>query len=285
VFGLPFLAAGIYAAFVPRLAPDKVNGPVQLVYWAAAVFGLAGLYMIWIGIRRLLRRAGAARLRERHPAEPWLWDHPWGRHGAHGDVRRRALAAVMGAGAFAVFLAPFNVIAFGMDGVPAGALWIGVVVVFDLVTIGIVVHAAYLVMRWLKYGVATVTFSRFPFVLGEEGTIHFQGTARGEPPPTLTVTLRCVEEAYETTGTGKNRSTQTVCYEVYADTQTVDDVQALWEGRRGVALSFTFPADASATRLSERPPRYWELEIGAEVPGIDYQGRFLLPVYAVRPAS
>jgi hypothetical protein len=76
-----------------------------------------------------------------------------------------------------------------------------------------------------------------------------------------------------------------VCYEVYADARTVDDARGLWEGRRGLALSFPFPADAAPTRLSERPPRYWELEIGAEVPGIDYQGRFLLPVYAVRTAS
>jgi len=285
LFGLPFLGAGVFAALAPRLAPENVNGPVQLVYWAAAVFGLAGLYMIWIGLRRLRRRAVAARLRELHPGEPWLWDHSWSRQGARGDVRRRALAAVAGAGAFAVFLAPFNVIAFGMDGVSPRALWVGVVVVFDLVTVGIIVHAIYLVMRWLKYGVATVTFGRFPFVLGEEGTIHFEGTARGEPPRTLTATLRCVEEAYETSGSGKNRSTKTVCYEVHADTRTVDDVRGRWEGRRGLALSYVFPAAAPPTRLSERPPRYWELEIGAEVPGIDYQGRFLLPVYAARTAS
>ena len=59
VFGLPFLGAGVFAALAPRLAPGSVNGPVQLVYWAAAVFGLAGLYMIWIGLRRLRWRARA----------------------------------------------------------------------------------------------------------------------------------------------------------------------------------------------------------------------------------
>jgi len=33
------------------------------------------------------------------------------------------------------------------------------------------------------------------------------------------------------------------------------------------------------SRLSERPARFWELEVKGKTPGVDYQERFLLPVY------
>jgi hypothetical protein len=32
--------------------------------------------------------------------------------------------------------------------------------------------------------------------------------------------------------------------------------------------------------LSERPAKFWELEVEAKTPGVDYHERFLLPVYA-----
>ena len=47
-------------------------------------------------------------------------------------------------------------------------------------------------------------------------------------------------------------------------------------------MQFTFPVPRCdhGTRLSDRPPRYWELEVAANTPGLDLQARFLLPVYA-----
>ena len=35
-----------------------------------------------------------------------------------------------------------------------------------------------------------------------------------------------------------------------------------------------------STGLGERPPRYWELEIEGNAPGVDYKAGFLVPVYA-----
>lgn len=36
------------------------------------------------------------------------------------------------------------------------------------------------------------------------------------------------------------------------------------------------------TRLGTNPPRYWELEVKADLPGIDYAALFVLPVYPAR---
>jgi len=96
---------------------------------------------------------------------------------------------------------------------------------------------------------------------------------------TLDCTLRCVEEAYETRG----ECTQVVCYALYQDEQKLPEKTV----GREVALSFPLPPtkdeagdEIPPTALSKRPATYWELEIHAETPGIDYKGLFLLPVYA-----
>jgi hypothetical protein len=44
-------------------------------------------------------------------------------------------------------------------------------------------------------------------------------------------------------------------------------------------VRFPIPPDAPTTELGARPPRYWELELSAEVPGVDFGARFLVPVY------
>jgi hypothetical protein len=44
-------------------------------------------------------------------------------------------------------------------------------------------------------------------------------------------------------------------------------------------VKFDLPAGDLATQLSRVPPRYWQLELRAERPGIDYDVKLLLPIY------
>jgi hypothetical protein len=176
-------------------------------------------------------------------------------------------------------MVPFNYVGFVLDDVPGRWFWMGIVGLFDVVAVVAVGYAAYVLSRYLKYGTSAVSFETFPFRLGDRANFRFLGPGRSEVLEPVTVTVRAIEEAYETRGSGKNRSQQVVYYETYADTQAIDDVRRRWEGRRGLALAFDLPSEAAGTRLSERPPRYWELEITAAVPGVDYKAVFLLPVY------
>ena len=80
-------------------------------------------------------------------------------------------------------------------------------------------------------------------------------------------------------GSGKNRSQRVVCYERYKEERTPAGPR--WPASGRMQLEWDLPPDAELTsRLSERPAWYWELVAEAETPGIDYQARFLLPVYA-----
>ena len=73
---------------------------------------------------------------------------------------------------------------------------------------------------------------------------------------------------------GKNRSYVVVAYEVWSATQMADFQRGEYVWR------FEVPDGLPGTALSERPPRYWELELTIATPGVDYAGTFLVPVYA-----
>jgi hypothetical protein len=46
-------------------------------------------------------------------------------------------------------------------------------------------------------------------------------------------------------------------------------------------MEWPLPNDAElSTQLNGRPAKFWELEVKAKTPGVDYHERFLLPIYA-----
>ena len=285
LFGLPFVGVGVTGVVLFVTGSVPKDAPRSMVLWFGVVFGLAGISLVGHGIRGLLRRRRVAERRERHPEEPWLWDYDWPRHGVTDRAGRAVVKAFVGAAAFVVFLIPFNWIGLGgLGDVPGIAIWMLVVGLFDLITAGMIGYAVYLLLRYLKYGTSTLAFERFPFHLGEDMVVRFQASGGGAGFDRVAAKLICVEERYETRGSGKNRSQRVVCYERYAASLLIDDARSRWEGRRGLTLRFTPPRDGPPTRLSERPALFWVVDVEAEVPGVDYRGSFLVPVYG-RPVA
>lgn len=94
----------------------------------------------------------------------------------------------------------------------------------------------------------------------------------------VTATLRCLQERFEERGTGKGRSTEVVCYELAAPPAIVA-LAADGCGGSVLRTQASVPADAPATALGALPPRYWEVELAAARPGVDYAATFLVPVY------
>lgn len=94
----------------------------------------------------------------------------------------------------------------------------------------------------------------------------------------LTATLRCVQERVEVRGTGKGRGTVVVCYELRAPATAVA-LTTDGRGRPAFRVTAPIPPDAPATALGEHPPRYWELDLAAARPGVDYGASFPVPVY------
>lgn len=118
----------------------------------------------------------------------------------------------------------------------------------------------------------------FPFFLGERLSVRFRTQRPIGRFEKMAFTLRCVEEVTETRQDRGKTSSEVKCYQVWTDTIALEKPGALHGGE--IPLSFELPQGSYATWLGEGSPRYWELAVTAETPGLDFGATFLLPVYA-----
>jgi hypothetical protein len=276
-FGALFVLAGSGVMAQSFLASsERMHAPRGVIGMVGLVFALAGLFVVVNGIADIVRKRAVAQRAAASPDEPWWWDYEWQRDGIGNDTRREIIKAFAVAAFLELFLAPFHWIGF----VSPQRLWIfGVgALLFDCVAIGMVVRGTRLLLMRRRYGPSWLRFGGFPFHTGERLNASLDGFGGLAALPALNATLRCVQERYETRGTGENRNTRVVCYALWSASATIA------RSRKGTfEIAFDLPADAPSSAVSERPARYWELVLDTgDVPGIDYSASFLVPVYAPR---
>ena len=284
-FGLIFLGAGIFIVLVATdvIATDdsSIHVPRWVLGVAGGIFAAPGLAICINGVRGALRRRRLELRAQQNPDAPWLGDYEWNTTHSRDDGGGRAVKNFIVAGFIGVFTVPFAYVGFFEDG--AWPFAIGAVVM-ALVCLGVLWHAVYLVMRRLKYGGGRIEYDRFPLMLGSTLEARWTGTKPIGRYNRITFTLRCVEEQIEVRGSGKNRSKQYVRYQRWADTY---EVEGPGEHRAGQSIPLTFlpPGDLPTTELRRNPPRYWEVEIHADTPGVDFKQTYLVPVYATTAAQ
>ena len=274
-YGVLFVVAGAGIAARAFLGDAAgIHVPRPLVALLGAIFGLAGLYVAINGVADIRRKRATAERAAAMPGEPWGWDYPWRPEGIGNDTRREILKALGFALFLAIFLTPFHWIGFFAEH-PAPPFALGALI-FDLVIVGVFGRAVRLTLMRRRYGASWLRFRRFPFYPGEPVEVSLDGYGGLSALPQLTGTLRCVQERYETRGTGKNRTTKVICYALWSATMVAERNR---DG--GFDFSFDVPPDVRTTALAERPARYWELAVNSDdVPGVDYAASFYVPVYA-----
>lgn len=272
-FGSAFAAVGVTLAVfaaIGRLEASR-GVPTWLGPFVGVLFAIAGASFIVHGILSVRLQRRTQRLRVTHERQPWVWDHPWDELGSEDDSARRIGRAAWTTAFLGLFLIPFNWIAFFSPERPV--IFVVAAVLADGMLLASAAWFLYLIGQRAKYGLAMLRFRRFPFRPGTEMELHMARPRRLAGVTSPEAVLRCVQERYEMRGTGKDRSRTIVAYELWSDCQR-------GEFRRGEFVwRFALPEGVPGTALSERPPRYWELELKIETPGLDYAGTFLVPVY------
>lgn len=245
--------------------------------WMLAVVGLAfaagGLSFIAHGARGVLRRRAAEAQRRSFPMQPWHWDSDWDVRGTTDRGWEEATRAFGFAVWASLILTPINGTMIMRPGIPVWAK--GVVALLDLMIAYALWRAAYVALRTIKYGRPRLRAQRFPLHPGTSAELVLERSGPLGAIQSLDVTLRCVQERYEQRGAGKSRAQVVVCYELWAEKRAVQ-----CSAGAPLELRFAIPSHVPGCALSERPARYWELEVSGEAPGIDYGGTFLVPVYA-----
>lgn len=287
LMGLPFLGMGLYASLgvsgrIPGFSISRGVPPfvVEAVGW---VFALVGTWLMAGGLRGLVRAARRRRLAAEHPEQPWFADWQGDPQLARDATWPRIRASCFGMAVFLLMIGILNAFAFGPEhgGLPLQALAVGT----DLLAAWGLARLVLMILRALRFGAAEVRYGAFPLHLGEELHLEIRLPCDLRLLETLTVTLRSIEERFETRGHGRQRSTQVVCYETWSATLRPPDPAALADLDGTFTVGFEPPADESPTNLTARPATFWELEVAATRPGLDLSSTWLVPVYGPREGA
>ncbi len=280
IFGLIFAAVGtlicLRAANV--ITAGKVHVPMPILFVVGGIFGLPGVAIIGYGFVSMWRSARGKRRLASNPREPWLADHPWDTRYARDDGVRKIVKTFAGVVFVGAFLVPFHWIGLTKSGAWPMLLFVAL---FDLVIVGMTVHGIRQIVQRFKYGRSKVRYAAFPFFLGDMFEVEFlvdKGIVAAE---SIEFTLRCIEERREVRKSKSENSTThtTVCYELWSDTYRFDEAIDQQAGD-ALSVSFLLPDRDIGTQLMVKEPRYWELEIKAVTPGVDFEATYLVPVYA-----
>lgn len=279
-FGLPFAGMGTFILLMGlgkiEVDPGKVHAPMWIIALFGLLFVLAGLSFIWHGLGGVRRKAKIKIVKTTRASSPWLWDYEWQALGISDNKLKKVMHGLIMLIVVGAFLAPFHWWAFVSD---EGSFMVKAMVVFFDLVFGLGGGYYFLnnLALFLKYGNSRLRFSSFPFLLGDTLSVVLVGLP--SEINLLQLDLRFIEEQYETRGSGRNKESRVVCYQLYHEERTLKGREVASSSK--LSLEWDLPNEPEMTStLSQRPARFWELEVKADTPGVDYHSRFLLPVYA-----
>lgn len=281
LLGLPAVAVG---GFLLAAARGLIEGTKGAPDWVLALCGLlfvgAGLFVAGSGLRGLLDAARRRRRAAEEPDAPWR-HHPWDEHVAR-DCSPGPLGVFGLAAGLTLLFSVFNYFAFSQEDVPLPAL--GIVLLFDGLTCVVWGYGLYLLGRRLKYGRPRLRLGSFPFLAGQPLRVTLELPPALKDYPELRATLRCAQQEWEVDRASTKNTRSLATHELWSEERRVPPGSV----ERELTLAFDLPADAPPCELGPlATTTFWELEVDAETPGIDFHALFQLPVYALpqeRPA-
>jgi hypothetical protein len=280
LFGLPFAGIGAFATLaglkVVRVNSSSVHAPYFVLTAFGLVFAIGGLTLWNMAWRQYQSNHRRARALEHHVNEPALEDYDWDPRGFRSHCWTKTAKAIAGAGFFALFLSIFNWWAWFAP----GPLMVKIIVsLFDLILVFVCVQALMTLGRAIKFGDSQIEFVRFPYRVGEPIVVRWLTPPHIDRAEKGTLTLRCVKEWTESTGTGKNRTTTVVHEEQWSGTWSLEQREDFPQGKN-IDLEFTPAVGLPATSLSGPQTFFWEFEVNLSLPGPDFKESYLVPVYS-----
>jgi hypothetical protein len=284
LFLLPFAGVGTFAGVQAARRAAQGNWREALYFLLFAVVfggvGYGGLALTMVGKRRLKEQEA---LKARHPAEPWLWQKDW----ASGRVEDASRGQMWISWVFSVFWNLVSVPA-GYAGVRA-ALYENnkaglIALLFPMVGVGLLIWAARTTLRYKKYGISRLELSTIPGTIGHTlaGTVRV--TSVLQPAAGFQVSLSCVRRV--TTRSGDDSSTtESILWQEERTIKGEPSRDASGMGTR-IPVAFRLPSDVQACDSSDPNNRVlWRLKLSAEVPGVDYDSVFEVPVFRTEASN
>jgi hypothetical protein len=276
IFALPFAGFGLFG--LGKAVQDLIGTGGPEPFWMPLIFGIAftsvgfGLmYMVIFGSKLVQKRE---RAQAEHPSEPWLWRDDW----AQGRVVSNTRGGMISAWVFAIF---WNVVSAPIlfflprEAAKKPIAYIGLI--FPLAGVFLLIRAIRYSLAYAEFGKTVFEMSSVPGVIGGELKGVIQSRFPHSPERGVQLRLSCVRRA--TTGSGDSRSTTE--YILWRGETSLAPGQ-LYPGPSGttIPVNIRIPWDAIASDNQDSNNQVvWMLEARADVPGVDYDDVFEVPVF------
>jgi hypothetical protein len=280
LFLMPFLFSGLFMlgkgiltlATERRFSEDTVGMLGAGVVFTSAAVGFLSLF--GIGARIAKKQS---QLEAEHPDEPWMWRKSW----VNGRIPSSTPLGMFVGWIFALAFCGASVplvMKVGPELLNGGEAQMWIALLFPLVGVSMLIWAIYATLRWLKFGRAYCDLITHPGVVGGWFTAVVWAGYRHRDDDTAKAVLTCYHKYV--TGSGKNRSTRRDVqwqeeHLIHQDGIGQDD-----QGKTALPVKMYLPRDCRPTTL-ENPNDCieWELTVHSDVPGIDFQSAFIVPVF------
>lgn len=240
----------------------------------ALVFLLAAMSLGRWGYRFMLSK--------KRPSEPWLWDRTWRRELIDQQLGQVVARWIFGS-PFLGFLVLLHYIAYTTtfsQGHVAASIFLALfILLFDTILFTQLVKPAALeTLALLRFGRMRLRLPKVPLELGSRCKVHLVARPGLTSLPEVKVQLRRKRQ-WSVLPRSSKSGIRTFTDAEYTHTQTVS-AEALREGR-DLAIPLELPEGGPehSTVLNAEPHCFWELQLSSEVPGVDLDVTFVLPVY------
>lgn len=284
LFGLPFAVMGgvvmLAGLKVLPVNPKSVHAPFWILTAFGSLFVVAGLFLWSKALQQYRANRRPANITGDDNAAVAMRDYLWNPRGSQpsrfGNAFKTGISAIF----FTLFLSAFNWWAFGKHG---PLLLVVIVAIFDAILAFIWAQFFLILSRAIRFSSSRIEFTQFPYSPGQPIVIRWQADGISQPSQG-SFTLRCVQEWWEVSGTGKNRSRRLVQESAWSGAWKVGSQDQLAAGKH-YEFKFQPPADAPSTSLGSNKVFFWEFAVELEMSGPDFVESYLVPVYrADRPA-
>lgn len=279
-FGLVFLVVGLamvgLAADWFEIDESSRDAPDAVILLVGVIFSLVGFMVVWKGFSEARRLKVIANHAALYPNEPAMQDHPWDRSAFTPPRWKSAFTAIGSFLFMATFLSVFNWLAWFHEDTPI--VLKAVTVFFDGILVLVMLNAIRQLIRAVRFGDCRMHYPRFPIHPGEEVTLRFTLPNGIHELRHATFRLRCLQEYTITRRTSRSTSNTPMQDQIYLEEQQLEG-DAITSAPRDLEATFQLPADAPPSHLHGAQPVAWEVELELEVPGVNPQYQFLLPVY------
>ena len=273
-FGLPFLGIGAWliggCLGIFEFEPGSVRAPIPILFVCGLIFFLPGVLVSGFGLKKIFTYYSKSNARLINSHRPWTYDMDWKKDGWSHSKIGAILYNIFGLGMVYLLFSPFVYFFSKSKNLP---------VVFPIAIGLMVLLFTYIgikqILKAIRFSGVKCAYLRFPYFLGEEFEVKITGLPNHIDSNSIHTELRCLQSKLKESRHNHKNQRYFKC--LYKDEQ---DYNSHMISRNSINIKFDIPQDENlGTDLIQADYIYWELRVWTEIPGVNFDYGFPVPIY------